>query len=155
MALCMLAEDLEGGRNESDCAVRMLAHPAPGDEPAPLGDAVENVLSRRAVGQGDEPLRDRRQPVDARSALSRGLAGEIADHPGDLAERAGIGGERRDQTGTDGAASRTHLGDAERRVPRNIRRKPAAVVATDEHGLDGLAQAAGPVDDRTEWGPER
>src|SRR3954452_2112470 len=154
MALCVLRKDLEGGGDEADRSVRVLAHAPPGDEPAPLGDAVEDPFTGCPVGKSGEALRDRRQPVDAWAALTSRLAGQIADHARDLAQRTGVRRERRDQDGADGAASGAHLGDAQWSVPGHVHGQPAAVVTTDEHGLDGFAQPTDRVDHSAERSAE-
>src|SRR3954453_23839611 len=102
MALCVLRKDLEGGGDEADRSVRVLAHAPPGNEPAPLGDAIEHSFPRSPMGESGEALRDRRQAVDAGAALSSRLAGQIADHARDLAQRTGVRPEWRDQARADG-----------------------------------------------------
>ena len=128
--------------------------------PAAAVDLPEPPVQQPGVGAAAfrEPLDlagDRGQAEHARAALPGGLAGQVAHHPGGLAEPAGARGQRRDQARPRPGAQVREPGRGERTTQRLGRVHPGAEVPAEQKRLQRRGRAAGQVEQLPDRGADR
>jgi hypothetical protein len=126
-----VGEDIKRAGDETDCSIRVMAGAATRHVANPPPEPFDRPRAEPAVRDRCDRLRDRAQPVHARSALTRGFLGQIPHHPGRLEESATRRRQRHDHPTAEPTARRACALVAERKIPTILRVESGAEISAD------------------------